>query len=138
MTALAGSIILRALLAVLAAYHLGIGMLSIASLRLTTTVVKAFYGLSVVDGPGLRYAVRMLGLYAFAVGTLLALAAHAPARHRDVIAVVAGLQVARALCRIVFRRDLGAAFELEPRRNAFNALLLAAEAAILVACFPAS
>ena len=132
------SAILRALLALLAGYHLAIGVVSVASLRATARVVGALYGLSVAETPALRYAVRMLGLYALALGALLALAARAPATHRDVIAVVAGLQLARAACRLLLRRELAAAFQLPARRNAINAALLVAEAAVLVACFPAT
>jgi|SRR5947208_3265413 len=130
------STILRALLALLAGYHLAIGVVSVASLRVTARVVAALYGLSVAETPALRYAVRMLGLYALALGALLALAARAPGAHRDVIAVVAGLQLARAACRLLLRHELTAAFQLPMRRNAVHAALLVAEAAVLVACFP--
>ena len=138
MTAVTSTLLLRGLLALLAVYHLGIGIVSIASLRLTAVVTARLYGLSVVESPALRYAVRMLGLYAITLGALLALAARAPSAHRDVIAVVAGLQLARALCRIYFGNELTAAFRLRPRRNLANAALLIGEALVLVACFPAA
>jgi hypothetical protein len=69
---------------------------------------------------------------------LLLIAAGAPEAHRDVIAVVAVLQLMRAVSRIVSRRDLAFAFRLSPRRNAFNAALLVVEAAILILCFPSA
>ena len=138
MTELPSVLLLRTLLAVLAAYHLGIGVVSIVSLRLTARLTARLYGLTVVDDAGLRYAVRMLGLYAVALGTLLVLAARSPATHRDIIAVVALLQLARATCRICFGRELADAFRLRPKRNAFNAALLLSEAVVLFACFPAA
>jgi hypothetical protein len=129
--------VLRAVLAVLAAYHLGIGAASVASLPATSAVARALYGLSLgPPDPRLRHAVRMLGLYALALGVLLALAARDPRGHRDVIAVVAGLQLARAVCRLRYGGTLAADFGVPRGRNAFNAALLVAEAAALAAAFP--
>lgn len=127
---------LRAVLVVLAAYHLLVGMVSVTSFRATARLTSALYGLNVRDDPQLAYAVRMLGLYALAVGSLLALAARAPSEHRDVIAVVAVLQLLRAASRLVSRRELTRVFSVPARRNALNAALLVAEAAILFLCFP--
>ena len=129
---------LRGVLAVLAIYHLIIGVVSVTSFRGTARLTSAFYGLTVADDPQLAYAVRMLGFYACALGALLLLAARAPAQHRDVIAVVAVLQLGRAVSRIVSRRDLALAFRLSPRRNALNAALLVVEGAILILCFPSA
>jgi hypothetical protein len=124
-------LLLRAVLAVLAAYHLGIGLASVLSGRLTRRVAGALYGIGVEESAQMRYAVRMLGLYALALGALLVPAVLEPAAHRDVIVVVCGLQLARAACRVLLRRELTAAFHVSPRRNAFNAALLVAEAAVL-------
>ena len=132
----AAAVALRVVLVVLAVYHLGIGVVSIASLRITARVTGRLYGLTVSENSALRYSVRMLGLYAVALGTLLALAARAPGSHRDVIVVVALLQLARALHRVVLRRELYEGFQVPPRRNAFNAALLVAEATVLLACMP--
>ena len=132
------SVALRTLLVLLAIYHLVIGAVSVLSFRATARLTSAFYGLSVRDDPQLAYAVRMLGFYALAVGSLLVFAAREPATHRDVIAVVAGLQLLRAVSRIVSGRELASAFRLPTRRNAINAALLVAEAVILVLCFPAA
>jgi hypothetical protein len=129
---------LRAVLALLALYHLAIGTLSVASLRLTARVTSRLYGLAVVETPALRYAVRMLGLYALALGTLLAVAARSPGQHREVIVVVAALQLARALHRVLLRREVADAFSVPARRNALNAALLVAEAIVLAACLPAA
>lgn len=136
MTSSASLPILRAVLVMLAAYHLAIGMLSVTSLRVTARVTATLYGLSVAESAPLRYAVRMLGLYAIALGALLTFAARAPATHRDVIIVVAGLQLARALCRLVLQKELSAAFKLRLCRNVFNATLLVGEAALLLLCLP--
>lgn len=136
MTQVIGPVILRVVLVILAGYHLGIGIISITSLRLTARVVAPLYGLAVAESPALRVAVRMLGLYALAVGTLLSLAARDPQSHRETIIVVAGLQLARAACRLVFRDELQSAFQLRGRRNMINTSLLVAEAIVLMAFLP--
>lgn len=129
-------IVLQTLLALLAAYHLGIGMLSLFSFRRTMRFVTAFYGIQAGGSPQLRYALRMLGLYGIALGVLLAFAAWSPPAHQEIIVVVAGLQLARAACRVVMRHELAAAFGISARRNAFNAVLLFAQATALLALVP--
>src|SRR4051812_16642359 len=97
---------LRTILVVLAVYHVAIGAVSVFSFAFTARLTSIFYGLRVNRDPQLAYAVRMLGLYALALGTLLVVAASDPGAHRDVIAVVAGLQLLRGLARIVSARQL--------------------------------
>jgi len=132
------TLLLRSLLALLAVYHLGIGIASVTSMRLTAGITDKLYGLSLKESPSLRYAVRMLGLYALALGALLTFAAKAPTSHREVIAVVAGLQLARGACRLRFRAELSSAFQLASQRNTLNATLLVAEAIALIACLSAA
>ena len=131
-----GPVILRIVLVILAGYHLGIGIVSITSLRLTAQVTATLYGLAVSETPALRYAVRMLGLYALAIGALLSLAALDPDSHRELIIVVAGLQLARAACRLIFANELRDAFQLRAERNLLNASLLVAEAMALMVFLP--
>jgi hypothetical protein len=131
-----GEVGLPLLLGVLAAYHLGIGLVSVASGRWTAVVTQRLYGLHLAADPALRHATRMLGLYALALGTLLAAAAVAPREHRLVIAVLAGLQLARAVARVAGRRRLAETFGVQPRANAAGAGLLVLEAALLVAWLP--
>jgi hypothetical protein len=131
-----GEIALRAVLALLAAYHLGVGILSVLSPSSAARVASRLYGTTAVESPQLRYGVRMLGLYALALGSLLALATASPGEYRAVIVVAAGLQLARAACRIALRHELAAGFSVPARRNYLNATLLVAEAAVLLAAFP--
>ena len=79
---------------------------------------------------------RMLGLYALALGSLLALATWNPTGYRAVIVVAAGLQLASAACRILLRKELTTGFNIPARRNYLNASLLVAEACVLVMAFP--
>lgn len=123
----------RIVLGVLAAYHVIIGMVSLLSYRGAARIVARLYGVASLDGsPQLRYAVKMLGLQALAIGALAAVAARDPADHRDVIAVLAALQAGRAFYRLANHQSLHDAFGIPAARNALNAAVLLAEAAILI------
>ena len=125
------------MLVLLAAYHLGIGLVSVASQRWTASVAHGMYGLSVVGGDArFQYAMKMLGLYALALGGLLVLAAHDPTANRPVLAALLFLQAARGVSRLTFHRLLADAFGVDPRRNAAHAFLLLATAALLAWWFP--
>lgn len=126
-----GLLALQAVLALLAAYHLIMGSLAVVAPRTAAGFARSLYGTVVAEDPRLRYAIRMLGLYALALGSLLALAAWRPGEHREVIVVAAALQTARALCRVVLHRELVSAFGVPPLRNAIAIAVLVAEAAVL-------
>ena len=134
----ASEIVLRAVLATLAAYHLGIGALAVFSRHGLRRVTRAFYGADIEASEQMRQAVKMLGLYALAIGALLAVAAWEPAEHRAIIVVVAGLQLARAIVRLRDRSLLAGAFAIPARRNALNVGLLLGEVVALAICFPAA
>lgn len=125
-------IAVRAVLWLLAGYHLVIGVASVTSHRLTSRMVVRLYAGSLGDSEQLRYAVRMLGFYALAIGVLVTVAATDPGAHRPVVAVVAGLQAARAVSRVVSSRLLADAFAVTPARNLLAVSLLAAESAVLL------
>lgn len=127
-------LVLRGVLALLCAYHLGIGIAAVASPRLANRAAGALYSLQAAETPQLRYGVRMLGLYALALGALLAFAAWNPREHVEIIAVTAGLQLARAVSRLLLRRELSDAFGIPARRNRVNAAVLVAEAGALAVC----
>lgn len=123
--------LLRAVLAVLAGYHLLMGGLAATAPRVAARVAGSLYALQATETPQLRYGVRMLGLYALALGVLLALAARDPRAHLPVIVVVGGLQLARAVARLALRDEVHAAFGVPTRRNALNAGVLLAEVVVL-------
>jgi len=128
-----GPALARAVLVLLAAYHLGIGVTSLFSHRLTGRAAAALYAVSLDDVPQLRYAVKMLGLYALALGALLAVAARDPAGHAPTVAVVAALQAARAATRLANHALLRDAFGVPRHRNLAAVALLLAESGILAA-----
>lgn len=131
----AEEIAVRAVLWLLAAYHIGIGIASVASHGMTSRIVARLYAGSLGDGAQLRYAVRMLGFYALAIGALAAVAATGPDAHRPIVAVIAALQGARAISRLVSWRLLASAFAVSRARNTLAASMLAAEALVLLLVF---
>lgn len=125
-------VLLQAVLGILAAYHLAIGLVAVTSLPATSRVVAALYGARLQDDPQLRHAVRMLGFYALAMGALLSVAAVSPEQNRPIVIVAAALQASRAAGRLALRRDLGAAFQISPSRNGIAIALLLLETVVLV------
>jgi hypothetical protein len=124
----------RIVLVVLAVYHLSVGALSVFSHAAAERFVARLYAVKSLDGSTqLRYAVKMLGLQAIALGALAGVAAWNPAGHRDVIAVLAALQASRAACRLALRRSLRETFGIPETRNLLNTTLLLVEAVILIA-----
>jgi hypothetical protein len=67
---------------------------------------------------------------------MLVLAAWNPSEHREIIIVVAGLQLARAIVRLRDRGLLSRSFGIPGPRNALNVGLLLGESAVLAICFP--
>lgn len=133
----AGEIVLRAILALLAVYHLSMGITSVFFQRGAEGLARGLYGIE-MEGSGERfsYALRMLGLYALAFGFLLARAAMDPAGHRSVIAAAILLQSVRAASRLVSAGTLRAAFGVAPARNGLSAAALVTQAALLAWLFP--
>lgn len=128
---MSGEGLLALVLALLAAYHLAMGALCLLAPRGAARLAGALYALRTDESPALRHGVRMLGLYALALGALLAVAALDPRGHAEVAWVLAGLQLARAIARLVWRRDLERIFGIPQRRNAISAVVLVVEAAVI-------
>jgi hypothetical protein len=132
-----GETVLRGVLALLAVYHLSMGLVSIFFQRGAAGLARGLYGIEMEDsGQRFSYALRMLGLYAFAFGFLLARAAMDPAGHRSVIVAAILLQSVRAASRLMSAGTLRVAFGVAPARNRLSAAALVAQAGLLVWCFP--
>ena len=127
---------MRVLLAGLAAYHLAIGALAVLSYRRTAAAVRTLYTAELEGGAQLRYAIRMLGLYALAFGFLLSAAAWEPAAHRHVVIAAALLLIARALMRLALAGSVAASFGVSARRNRVHAGGLLLVAALLIWWLP--
>jgi hypothetical protein len=132
-----GEMVLRGVLALLAVYHLSMGLVSVFFQRGAAGLARRLYGIE-MEGSGERfsYALRMLGVYALAFGFLLARAAMDPAGHRSVIAAAILLQSIRAASRLASTGALRTAFGVAPARNRWGAALLAVQAGLLAWFFP--
>jgi hypothetical protein len=132
-----GEMVLRGVLALLAAYHLSMGITSVFFQRGAEGLARGLYGIEMEDsGARFAYALRMLGLYALTFGYLLARAAMDPAGHRSVIVAAILLQSVRAVSRLASAGTLRTAFGVAQARNRLSAAALVAQAALLTWFFP--
>jgi hypothetical protein len=120
-----------AVLALLAAYHLVMGLVALLAPRTAGRLVGAFYGATLGDSPQLRYATSMIGALALSVGVMLVGGFLISEATRWIIVAVIVLQLSRLYCRIRDRRLLAAAFGVTSRRNALAAAVLGLEIVIL-------
>ena len=128
----AGEMVLRAVLALLAAYHLAMGLASIFFQRWAAGLARGLYALEMEDsGARFSYALRMLGLYALAYAYWLARAAMDPAGHRTVIWTAVALQGARGISRLMSAETLRGSFGVPAVRNRFSAAMLFLQAGLL-------
>ena len=123
----------RAVLVVLAAYHLTTGLLALTAPAKARRLMRTLYGADLPDAAALDYAVSMIGAQALAIGVLAAVAAVDPARYRWVVAALALLQLLRAIVRVGRARVLRDALGVLPRRNVTMVVVLLLEVAALTA-----
>lgn len=132
-TTRASQIGLRVALAILALYHVGIGVVSCFAPETTIQFAESFYGIHIHHAAAqFAYMLKALGMYALFTGSLLTLALTDPARYRHVVLAAAGLLVMRATTRLLFFDTLTAAFDVTWGHNVFNVALLVAQAGALL------
>src|SRR5689334_3797086 len=122
----------QVVLVVLTIYHLITGVLALVAPATARRLVRVVYGAQLVDAAPMDYAVSMIGAQAIAIGLLAAVATTDPVRYRAVVAVLALLQLLRALVRIGRARLLRDALGVATDRNAVMIAVLLAEVAVLV------
>lgn len=125
---------LTAVVWILLLYHAGIGVLSIFFPAVTADVSSGLYGTRLTLDAQSEYMLKALGMYALFVASILGIAVRDLSRYRALLIAVAGLQVLRALSRLVYYDVLSAGLEVSSVRNAVNVTLLLVEAAVLVFC----
>ena len=121
----------RAVLALLATYHLGTGLLALIAPARARGLVVALYAADLRDDAQMDYVVAMIGAQAVAIGVLAAVATADPARNRAIVGGLALLQLLRAATRVARSRTLRDALGVPPRRNAIMVVVLLLEVAIL-------
>lgn len=126
-------LVLRAVLVVLAVYHLGIGLSSTLAPNATLEFARSFYGLSVSDSaPQFAYMLKAMGMYALFTGGLVAVALTDPQRHRPIVIAIAVLLFMRAVTRLMFFDVLEQAFALSWSQNLVNVSLMLGKGGLLL------
>ncbi|MFT7624608.1 MAG: hypothetical protein ACI9WU_003796 [Myxococcota bacterium] len=124
---------LRIVLGILCAYHVGIGLISVASTELTAEFAHWFYGTeSLRVDAQLIYSLKALGMYALFTASVIALPLRSPRRFLPVVYCVVFLQSMRAVSRLVFFDVLHDGLGVSWSQNIFNVGLLLVEVGLLV------
>ncbi len=126
------TVAMKAVLGLLCAYHVCIGLASMASAELTADFAHWFYGTDITVDARFVYTLKALGMYALFTGALCGVALTDPARYRPIVWAVIMLQSLRAGTRLVFFDTLHEGLGVSWEHNLVNASLLVAEAAILL------
>jgi hypothetical protein len=123
--------LVSAVLWLLAAYHLTMGVTALVSPATAPRVMRALYGMTLPADDAWRYLTSMVGTLALTIGVLAAVAALAPAANRPIVAALLLLQLGRILCRIRDRRLLATALGVSGVRNSAAILVLVVECVVL-------
>jgi hypothetical protein len=107
-----------------AAYHLFIGLSLNLSPAFTQLIARA-YGATVDWTPQFVYILKPLGAFMIALGVMAALAARDPIRHSIVPLGFVILFALRALQRLLFMREIGAAFGITPPKLVLQFVVMA-------------
>ncbi|MCA8922899.1 MAG: hypothetical protein KDD82_13880 [Planctomycetes bacterium] len=123
--------VLKLSLAVLAAYHLGVGVMTVVFPEASVAFGKRAYGLEVEFTPQYLYMLKALGMYALFTGTLCAVALRDPLRHRSIVLAAVLLLAMRATTRLVFFDVAHDAFGVTWGRNLLNVGIMTLQASSL-------
>ena len=119
--------LLKAVMWFIAAFHLVMGgglMVSHPFQRMAVGV----YGASVTWTPQIIYLARIIGSFAFVLGVMALAAAIDPLRHKIVVYGFVTLFVVRDVHRLVFAREIEAAFGLPAHMNLVTNLFFISQA----------
>lgn len=116
----------KALLWVIALYHIVLGLLLIYSGELSIRAADAMYGWQITGSPELGILGEILGCYAIAFGLMMAVAAGDPVRYRSLLTVGIVLIALRLLQRLIFAGKVMEVFQVSSGRywSAFVFVLL--------------
>lgn len=126
------TILLRLVLAVTCAYHLGVGVAAWVAPQATIQFGQAFYGVEVTLVPQIAYMLKAMGMYALFTGGLLVLATWNPVRFRHVAIAAVALLLMRATTRVVSFDLLHEAFGVTWGRNLTNVVILTVQSGVIL------
>jgi len=124
-------LVLKLSLAILAAYHLGVGLMTVIAPEFSASFGKAAYGLEVEVSAQYLYMLKALGMYALFTGTLCAVALRDPLKHRQIVLAAVLLLSMRAVTRVVFFDVAHEAFGVSWARNLSNVGIMTLQASAL-------
>lgn len=114
------TLVLRVLLLLICAFHVVVGLGLNVSPEFPKMMAK-YYGAAEVDWTvQFVYILRPLGAFMFVLGTLAAVAATNPLKHRGICFGFAALFIIRGFQRIVFQEEIQTAFGIGAGRNSIN------------------
>ena len=129
--------LLRALLALVCASHLCIGLgLLLGGETAVQFLAKGYGATEGLDAPSFLYSLKPLGAYMIAIGAIAAAAFYQPWEHRIAIYGVALLLVIRVAQRWVYAEEIREAFGITTPHRVAQSLFFFALAAALLALRP--
>jgi hypothetical protein len=130
--------LLKLVLALIAIYHLVLGLATFVSDDLTARLAWQLFGLNLEMTPQLSYIVQLLGVYAITFGVLTAFVARDPLAHRAMLNVVLILYVLRIVNKFLSMGEFTQAFNASTTRIWTDLVLLAFFGAAVLLLRPAS
>lgn len=121
----------RAVLVLLALYHLTTGVVAVCFPEFSRTFYATLYHFEPHYWEQYRLILKPWGSYAFFTGLLMALAAYDPRRYRAVIACVILLLSIRIGYRVLYAAEAAEVFRIDAARNALNVGLIVVWVAVL-------
>ncbi len=122
---------LRAVLGWICAGHFLEGLLLLSGRR-GIRAGSRLYGASFAPTDQFRYISRAAGAYVLGMGVLQAMALRDPRRYAGVIDATIVIFALRFVQRVVYRRDVHAAFGISPRRHWLNTAFFNLPGALLL------
>ena len=108
---------LRALLWLICAYHVGFGVLANLPSNLMRRCAVALLGINLPADAALDYVIKPFGIYAMTFGVMMGVAAWNPVKNRALISVGVVLFALRILQRLLNLDAMQQAFNIAPSRN---------------------
>lgn len=130
--------ILRIVLAMIAIYHVVLGLATFVSDDLTTRLAWQLFGLHLDMTPQLSYIVQLLGVYAITFGVFTAYVARDPFANRAMLNVIVILYVLRVVNKFLSMGEFTQAFNASMTRVWTDVVLLAFFGAAVLLLRPAT
>lgn len=116
----------RIVLWLVAAYHIGMGLLAFCSNAAAIWLARQAFGVALDGSEQVMYLARLVGLYGVAFGVFVAFMAVNPVRYARLVYAVLLLYALRVIDRAVFLPGVKESFQIATPRIVVGCVLLAA------------